>query len=105
MPSKRDPAKQYQAAVALLAESAEQDAANELATILETAALAISLGLLPELSATCVSFWEERQKQAGHGSRTAKARTAKQDGQAQAKRKTRRSRSGKTPKPPTPRAR
>jgi hypothetical protein len=72
MPTRRnDRAQKYHAAIALLAESAQHDHADELAAILESAASAISLNLLEELAATCVEFWKDphRDKPAAHGQR------------------------------------
>lgn len=57
---KADPASKYHAALTLLAESAEHDRAHALSIILESAASAISLDLVHDLSNRCMEFWRER---------------------------------------------
>ncbi len=49
----------YHASILLLGQSAEADGAKDLATVLETGASAISLGVMPALAARCIRLWSD----------------------------------------------
>jgi hypothetical protein len=63
MASESDAAQKYHGAISLLAQSAEEDNAHDLAALLESVASAIALGLVPDLANTCMKFWTDRTRE------------------------------------------